>query len=466
MIHEFIQSVFGKWKKIMSFIKKYFSALFLSCSCFVFTFFLNGCSFQTPEAQMINLLQERYANLYVNGTNQKRAVIKSLETYLYDHRLNEQNLPEIKRILNKLNDGHVVIYEKNKSEDRVNHVLDFHYGSLLVHSCRSCRPVIPPGVYQISSYNGSLVNRLNPTDFTQASSPRGGEFRLIRSFKKGYVSLISGSGKKIQTELLSNDLNSVKSACVSGARINKKTYRIILQSLWCDHGIAENRKMVLQNFFTEWNNVLAGIKTNDKIILDLRENGGGGDEEVQYVINTFINKPVFLYSYQYLHTTHPGIGKWLEKILPFRLGVLRSVEADFTDNHLQPTRKFYVNKLTTLISTGCFSSCEVVASVLKLENRSILVGTTTHGGAGDPIAFSLKNTPYAINLPTCIVRQKDRKLYEGVGVDPDIFATKNRRSMKDEVLLAGLKTFDNHFIKNTIGLISAKRLQWNIAPTI
>ena len=177
----------------------------------------------------------------------------------------------------------------------------------------------------------------------------------------------------------------------------------------------------------------------------MRENGGGGELEVAYVLNSFYKKSVFLYHYKYLRKTHPGLSKLKEKIWLFNHSLWAPDESYYT-NHAPLSKKIFIenkvnsllpwapdesynvppskftffnNKIITLISAGCFSACETIASALKLDQRSLLMGSRTHGGSSEPFDYQIKGTPYSLNLPACLTWQKNGKLYEGVGVPPD-----------------------------------------------
>lgn len=94
--------------------------------------------------------------------------------------------------------------------------------------------------------------------------------------------------------------------------------------------------------------------------------------------------------------------------------------------------------MAVITSAGCFSSCETIASVLKNEKRSKVIGSTTHGGSGDPLFFPIKGTHYSLNLPTCVNWQNPGVYYEGVGVKPDIIMHQNPNIAEDNLLKAAI----------------------------
>lgn len=402
-----------------------------------------SCS-RKPEEQVIKLLEEKYANLYINNETHKREVIKELEEYLQKKPIDDNNIEEIRQILHRINDGHVVIFDGRKEKNlRFQSGINFVKGAYEVRSCPTCSPAIPEDKYEIIGIDGlSLSEYLKKNHNTVAGSTEWGRnYRLVRlleestSSKPLAIKLKSTTGKVLSTTLNWTPSKMQYNPCVSSERLKNNVYKLNIHNLWCDEGKDNvSREGVYENFKRQFDEATAGITDNDRIVIDLRENGGGGDLEVEYTVNAFIEKPVMLYHYKYLRKTHPGKRKWIEKFWPFRLSLWSQDEYDYTRPIHRPKKTFYNAKIITMISHGCFSSCESIASVLKEEKRTALVGSKTHGGAGDPVIFPLGETPYSINLPTCITWQYKDHFYEGEGVMPQIVSEQNPKSKEDTVL--------------------------------
>jgi hypothetical protein len=276
-----------------------------------------------------------------------------------------------------------------------------------------------------------------------ASTLWGRHYRVIHllnlSKDKSVNSLLleSTSGEIVLTKLNWRVLKEIPPQCVSGERLKKDIFKLNILSLWCDDttaAIPMGREQVYENFKEQFNTVISKINANDKVIIDIRENGGGGDKEVEYVLNAFNEKSVYMYRYKYLRKTHPGKRKFLEKFSPFNTELWSIDEYDYTNLEHRPVKTFFTNKVAVLLSAGCFSSCETIASAFKLEKRALLIGSRTHGGSGDPVIFPIKETPYSINLPTCVNWQKNDEVYEGIGVPPDLELGQDPSIKSDNVL--------------------------------
>lgn len=386
----------------------------------------------------------------MNNELHKLTVVDRLDEFLKTHPLNETNIKAINEILHQINDGHVVLFDSKASKVKLSNSLVFVYGSDFLESCESCSPKLIKDRYTILKVNNeSYKNWLIAKQFDVAASTSWGrEYRLSRLLlsdsSNTHLSLKNRAGKIIDVSLNwkeereSLDIKN-GSECVAGERINDSAYRVIIKSLWCDQNNTKtNRNEILNRFKDQWNKVSGEIKTTDKIVIDLRENGGGGDKEVEYILNSFFDKPTFLYRYRYLSATHPGGLKWIPKVLSSSHELWREMEFDYTNPAIHTNNLLYKNKLAVLISAGCFSSCEGIAQAFKNEKRAIIIGSTTHGGAGDPVIFPIKGTSYSINLPTCVVWQKNNLLFEGVGISPDIELFQNGQLLEDSLLSASL----------------------------
>lgn len=405
---------------------------------------LAACSSRTPEEQLLSHLEEKYANLYFNDEAHKRKIINGLRLFFKTNKLNDENINEIHRLLNRINDGHVVLFdervEKNK---KFSNDMKFVVGSDLVESCASCTPEVAKSKYEIIEVNNKSFKKflIRNKYEVAASSDWGRYFRITRLLQEKnndettILKLRSTSGKTITTNLNWVPSSEKPPICVSGERLAPDVYKVSVKSLWCDDSRGSwRRNKIYDNFKKQFDTTMNSANENDRIIMELRENGGGGDEEVEYILNTFNEKSVFLYHYKYLRKTTPGKQKWFEKFWPFKLSLWSDDGYQYTNISHRPKKTFYKNKMVTLISSGCFSSCETIASVLKNEKRSIVIGSVTHGGSGDPVIFPVKETPYSINIPICVNWQGPGIVYEGIGVQPNISLEQNPKIKEDNIL--------------------------------
>ena len=406
---------------------------------------LASCSSRTPEEWLVKHIEDKYANLYVNNEPAKRAALVELRTYLKDHKLNDENLSAIKKKLHKIGDGHLVMFDDRKDKNiRYLSGIVFIPGSNYVSSCANCTPELPKDTYQILQVNNLVLKYYleSQRNVVAASTEWGREYRIIRLLQENsdqpdtVLKLKNSKGKIVSTKLHWKKLEPLTPDCVHGERVDAKTFRISVMSLWCDDTskTGQDRNQIYDNFKAQFDEAISEASAKDNIILDLRENGGGGDSEVEYVLNAFFAKSVFMYHYKYLRKTHPGKRKHIEKYWPFKLDLWSQEEFQYTDISRKPKKQFLDNKLIVLMSSGCFSSCETIASTLKLEKRAKIIGSQSHGGSGDPVIFAIKGTPYSLNIPTSVNWQENNEFFEGVGVRPDegVFQRPNSRS--DDVL--------------------------------
>lgn len=409
---------------------------------------LSACSSRTPEELLLRQLEEKYANLYFNNEAYKRKVIGELREYLKTHKLNDDNINEVHHILNRINDGHVVMFDNRADRNqKFSSDIKFVIGSDLIESCASCTPALTKDKYEILTVNNKpFKDFLMQNKYEVAASTDWGRyFRLTRLLQEKnnnestVLKLKNTSGKISTTHLSWKPVISKPLVCASGERLAPNVYKVSITSLWCDDSNGSwGRERIYDNFKKQFDSAISNANENDRIIMELRENGGGGDEEVEYTLNAFHEKSVFLYHYKYLRKTQPGKRKWFEKFWPFKLSLWSDDEYEYSNIDNRPTKTFYKNKMATIISSGCFSSCETIASVLKNEKRSVVIGSATHGGSGDPVIFPIKGTPYSINIPTCVNWQEPGLVYEGVGVQPNIVMEQNPKIKEDNILKSAI----------------------------
>jgi hypothetical protein len=289
-------------------------------------------------------------------------------------------------------------------------------------------PEIKSGKYQLLSINNQELNSwLIANKYrVAASTPHGRRYRLSRLISSSEflnlesIKLIGLNGKIIETKLNWDIELTHSDKCVSGERLSDQSFLIKVNSFWCaSNGTDNSREKIFQNFRNEFDETVKLIGLKDKVILDLRSNGGGADLEVEYLLNSFFDHPVSLYSYQHLMINVPGPIKSFLRLLPWDFHLWAKKKEEYTSIKNSSPYQLYKNELHVLVSAGCFSSCEVVAQALKFEKRGALWGSQTHGGAGDPYLFPIGNSILSINLPTCLVWQKNGEFFEGVGVTPD-----------------------------------------------
>lgn len=151
-------------------------------------------------------------------------------------------------------------------------------------------------------------------------------------------------------------------------------------------------------------NVMAFFSDVDALIIDLRENGGGSGEMVQWLSSYFIDGPVHLNSF-YTRAT--------QTLQHF------STVDEINDDHLEAI------PLYILIGSDTFSAAEEFAYNFKYLGRATLIGEPSKGGANPWRWFSL-NAQFRVGIPvTKAINPVTQTNWESVGVQPHIHTKGN-----------------------------------------
>lgn len=128
------------------------------------------------------------------------------------------------------------------------------------------------------------------------------------------------------------------------------------------------------------------------LILDLRRNSGGSEDEMKHLAATLLGGDTQL-------------GSWRDRsgTTPIRSGT---------------SRRIYTGPLAVLVGPLSASAAEVLAAAIQDHNRGILLGRTTLGAALRSKYFPLPDTGY-VQVPIADYRRVSGGRIEGVGVEPD-----------------------------------------------
>lgn len=176
------------------------------------------------------------------------------------------------------------------------------------------------------------------------------------------------------------------------------------------------------NFESEYEN----LRSAKAILVDLRGNGGGSNSSVSYSIQSFLgpDKSIFFIRNRDGLSKHkPFIMKsFYEDILNTgssgdidlvnRYGY---VEWRTSSTAIKDKRPIYL-----LINSTCGSSCEIFAMALKEHGSAKIIGTTSAGAVLGATAYKPFWKGYLALIPYSQILSPKKKLYEGVGVAPDI----------------------------------------------
>lgn len=148
------------------------------------------------------------------------------------------------------------------------------------------------------------------------------------------------------------------------------------------------------------------LSNTDALIIDLRENGGGSPEMVQFLCSYFLENPRKHLNSFYYKEKDRTTQYWTYTYIP-------GVRLDKVDLYL-------------LTSKNTFSAAEEFAYNLKHLKRATVIGETTGGGAHDN-KFVILNDNYEMSLPFArAINPITQTNWEGIGVEPDVKVSGDR----------------------------------------
>jgi hypothetical protein len=219
--------------------------------------------------------------------------------------------------------------------------------------------------------------------------------------------------------------------------------RVVISSFWCQKDMSENTMVIrtrfAKSFIESMNKTLKYLlkHNQNKLIIDLRGNGGGGDAEMELALMPFINDGVRIYDYQFkILTSVHFIARVIQKAV-FLFGREKLV-ADIWDfrrsyyyrfkkeiwgesifNDLNKIKKRVAEskiELEIVVDRETGSASELFATVLIDSGLGKAVGTKTKGAVGAPQNYKLKD--FSIAIPIVRVWRINGSEIEGVGINP------------------------------------------------
>lgn len=143
-----------------------------------------------------------------------------------------------------------------------------------------------------------------------------------------------------------------------------------------------NFKIEIQNIFQK-----IAQKQTKNLIIDIRNNAGGGLDYADEVLKYLLNKPYQKYQISSSST-------------------VREKKKDYTISRFYEPNNNYTfgGNVYVLINEGTFSTAVYLAAHLQSQHAGVCIGTTCGGAAdgssaGDFTSFTLPNTKFTVNLP-------------------------------------------------------------------
>ena len=149
----------------------------------------------------------------------------------------------------------------------------------------------------------------------------------------------------------------------------------------------------------EIDDTMSKIRNFDNLVLDLRGNTGGLEENLLRLIGHFFDHNVKVGDLKRRHETRPLVAQ---------------------------SHGFFRGKLVVLVGSWSSSASELFARVMQLEGRAVVLGDRTPGrvmrSRQHPVRMDTKRNiaiSYVLSITDADIVMKDGKGLEGVGVTPD-----------------------------------------------
>jgi hypothetical protein len=178
------------------------------------------------------------------------------------------------------------------------------------------------------------------------------------------------------------------------------------------------------NWSSEMDNILQNLNLNSGLIIDIRNNGGGKDENMLKIAGRFIS------------------GKKLFRIIKYRNGPDHSDFSRPYEGYVSPEGKQrYAGNIALLTNRAVFSAAESFILALKSNPNVTTIGDTTGGGSANPISRELPNG-WTYKISTWIESTPEGDVFEGKGIPPDIAVPEsiyNQSESRDYILESALQ---------------------------
>jgi len=176
------------------------------------------------------------------------------------------------------------------------------------------------------------------------------------------------------------------------------------------------------------------IQNTDALIIDLRENGGGNANMIQFLSSYFFEEAKHLNSF-YVKESDDTMQYWTQSFVP--------------------GNKYTGQPIYILTSGFTYSAAEEFSYNLKNLERATIVGETTGGGAHPVKFYSMPELGFILKIPFGkAVNPITKSNWEQIGVKPDIEITSILAKEK------GYSAAIENLFKNCTDPIQNARLKW------
>jgi C-terminal processing protease CtpA/Prc len=164
----------------------------------------------------------------------------------------------------------------------------------------------------------------------------------------------------------------------------------------------------IEPFQTSANQAMAAVARTKALIIDMRDNGGGSPETVDYLVSFFFDPktPVHINDLIY---RNPGTDSYKRE-----------------EYRTKPTPSYYKKPVYLLTAARTFSGGEEFVYDLQTQKRARVIGETSGGGA-NPGGAPQINAHFRIFIPAGRAENPITKTnWEGTGVVPDVAVARDQ----------------------------------------
>lgn len=344
----------------------------------------------------------------------------------------------------------------------------------------------------IDSYNYKSKNAPNASKHTRAAeqTEKYGALLFYKNLPLDKEIDIALTNKKGEKEIHQTfELTTQKEGYLSKTRINnsKNRYNIFKKKFDQTTKIIDNNigyinipqmfhYSEIKGYKEFLNTTIQEYSTTDALIIDIRDNPGGGREILQ-TIASYIVKPYqspwvanvaylrtektteseiesmngrYLFSYDSKHLSKNDRKAITEFNKTFK------IESDFDKSKfsepyymvLHNGNVTYTKPVYILVNERCFSAATVFTTAFKGLANIKIVGVTTDGSSGNSRKTYLKNSNIRVKVSTMISIQRNGKTLDGNGTEPDIYIP-----VEEKQILTG----EDIQLKKLVAIINKKK---------
>lgn len=210
--------------------------------------------------------------------------------------------------------------------------------------------------------------------------------------------------------------------CIRASRLDPGFGLVKAMSFECKNELGE---ICDPTFLAQATSAVETLADCHTLILDLRRNAGGRDEQARILAGLLTRKRIEWMRYIHTSPCEEAAG---------------AISVCGLENHRTSHLSRHVQRFWVLIGPGCASTAEILVTALRAQSLILLAGETTAGSVGNPVEFRLPYSGLSITVPVTryFVPGTD-VLIEGAGIRPDLHVEQTAADLRrgvDSVLQA------------------------------